>query len=397
MEQSSPLEDTARANDHSTVEADEVSSASGCLEIMTNDLDDEDDERDSDDGDNESGQPTPSLHLASIASLCFGMLTHSYLLISVFPYSGYMAIRFIESANKDNAGSYAGMLASSFNFGRIVTAFGWGTVADIYGRKAVLVLSFSLLCILSVLFGLSPSFGMALLLRFSIGMANGIVGTNKTLVSDLAQGNEQLEAQTMSLVLGMWAWGFFVSPFVSGQLAEPVKQYPDLDLWKTNQFWALERFPFLLPNILGAIMCIIGLLLCHFFIQEPLPDDKRRNPALMFPDAMNHARGLWSRCRGSSRYRFLKSHQSDIECLDGTVTGATSLKSHLDRPSEMESFASSGGDSKQQQQTSLLSFMSRPRTRSCLLVYWGNSFVTLAIDEIFPLFCISTSAGMQQI
>ena len=36
----------------------------------------------------------------------------------------------------------------------------------------------------------------------------------------------------------------------------------------------------------------------------------------------------------------------------------------------------------------------RPQTRACLLVYWGLAFCSLAMDEMFPLFCISPTAGL---
>ena len=341
---------------------------------------------------NTSDATASSLHFGSIVSLCFGMLTHSYLLISVFPYSGYMVIQFIESANQDNAGSYAGLLASSFNFGRMVTAYGWGKVADTYGRKTALIASLGLSCLLSMLFGLAPSFARALLVRFSIGMSNGIVGTNKTLVSDLGRGNEKDEARTMSLVLGMWAWGFFISPFVSGLLAEPVKQYPDLKLWDEHEALAslLERFPFLLPNLLGSLMCIVALLLCHFCIKETLSPSKRRDPLLFFSDAANYLKALPCRVNNRNRYRSLpviKSHQSDVgESSGDSVTEQTN---DLDEVSNEELVA----DNDQQEETSIWSLMKRRQTLSCLLVYWGQSFVTLAIDEMFPLFCISTRAG----
>ncbi|KAL7581304.1 hypothetical protein ACA910_006069 [Epithemia clementina (nom. ined.)] len=349
-----------------------------------------------------------SLHFGSIIALCFGMLTHSYLLISVFPYSGYMAIQYIESANEDNAGSYAGLLASSFNFGRTVTAYSWGTVADVYGRKAALIASLSLSCVFSLLFGLSPSFGMALLIRFSIGLSNAIVGTNKTLVSDLGQGNEKVEAKTMGLVLGMWAWGFFISPFVSGQLAEPVKQYPDLTLWNEHKALTrlLERFPFLLPNLLGAVLCLVALILCHCCIQETLPDDKRRSPMLIGSDAIQYFKEIIFQYRQpKARYQILKSHQSDIltgdeeaEEEEATAISDTTTTTHSDTGDHNEI---GGGEEEDERaaaesrspKTSVLSLLKRPQTRSCLLVYWGQSFVTLAIDEMFPLFCISTSAG----
>jgi hypothetical protein len=117
---------------------------------------------------NQASPETQALHYGTVLSLCICMLTYSYLVISVFPYSGFMAINLITSANKDNAGSYAGLLASCFHFGIVMTAVCWGRAADVYGRKTVLILALSLCCFLTILFGLAPSFVFALVVRFSL-------------------------------------------------------------------------------------------------------------------------------------------------------------------------------------------------------------------------------------
>jgi hypothetical protein len=51
-------------------------------------------------GDDDNGDSATTA-TTSLASLCLCMLTHSYLLISVFPYSGFMAIHLIESVNEE--------------------------------------------------------------------------------------------------------------------------------------------------------------------------------------------------------------------------------------------------------------------------------------------------------
>lgn len=138
-------------------------------------------------------------HLSSTVALCLCTLSHSWLLISVFPYSGFMAMALVPGVNKENAGSYAGLLASAFMVGRAATSYAWGKSADIYGRKFVLIASLGLSCLFSLLFGLSPTFGLALLWRFLLGMGNGIIGTTKTTVSEIARGNESLETRGMGL------------------------------------------------------------------------------------------------------------------------------------------------------------------------------------------------------
>jgi MFS family permease len=156
---------------------------------------------------------TPSEHRAATIALCLCMLTQSWLLISVFPYSGFMAIDLIPDVNEENAGSYAGMIASSFMIGRSLSSYGWGKVADVYGRKFVLLASLGLACLFSLLFGMAPSFGLALVWRSMLGLGNGISGTSKTTISEIAHGNHQLETHGMGIgkYYGFQNWPLWTS------------------------------------------------------------------------------------------------------------------------------------------------------------------------------------------
>jgi MFS family permease len=344
---------------------------------------------------------------ASTASLCLCMLTHSFLLISVFPYSGFMAVELIESVDEETAGAYAGLLASCFMWGRATTAYGWGQVADVYGRTTVLYWSFALSGILSIAFGLSPTFGSALFLRFALGCANGIMGSIKTIVSEISAGNEALETKTMTMVIGMWGWGFLVSPALSGILAEPVKQYPGVEWLQREGIWnaVLAKHPFLLPNLLAAIFCLIGVLVIRMFVPETLPFGQRRDPRLLLYDI-----GAW--CQRSAgyakvplnvtRYQLvptLKTHPSDLDLSSRNTRFSVSCHNAID---EDDLDAVQTLESNEQvvslstnipEKATILSLLSRKPTRTCLLIYWAYSFVGLTVDESFPLFCISKQAG----
>jgi hypothetical protein len=67
---------------------------------------------------------SPSEHLASTVALCMCTLTHSYQLISVYPYSGFMAIELLPFVNEENAGLFicGVLIASSFMVGRAARA-----------------------------------------------------------------------------------------------------------------------------------------------------------------------------------------------------------------------------------------------------------------------------------
>ena len=54
-------------------------------------------------------------HFMSTLALCSSVLTMFYLVMSVFPYSGFMVIHLVDGVNNENAGLYAGVLTSSFS------------------------------------------------------------------------------------------------------------------------------------------------------------------------------------------------------------------------------------------------------------------------------------------
>ena len=88
-----------------------------------------------------------------VAALCLCSLANAFVLINVFPYSGFMVLFLLPSTTPETTGTYAGFLASSFMIGRCVTAVEWGKIADRYGRVCVLQASL----VLSAVFFLPPS------------------------------------------------------------------------------------------------------------------------------------------------------------------------------------------------------------------------------------------------
>jgi MFS family permease len=325
-----------------------------------------------------SNSQEPS-YATSTAALCICMLAHSYLLISVFPYSGFMAIDLLDTVNEENAGSYAGFIASAFMIGRACTSFGWGKAADTYGRTSVLYASLGLSCFFSILFGLSPSFSAALAFRFCLGLSNGIIGTIKTVVSELADGNERLEARGMNIVMGMWGWGFLMSPAISGALAEPIRQYPNA-AWLQDGMVGdiLSEYPFLLPNLLGAVLCLIAMATVGLFVRETLPAKKRRSIRSIGASVGQK----YCRCLPGYRYQglpVLKAHESDVlESQDRNIDEEKIVETPV-----ME----------EDKGVTMAAIWARKKTRTCLSIYWAYSFVGLIVDEGFPLFAISLVAG----
>ena len=128
----------------------------------------------------------------AIAALSFAMINQSYYLISVFPYAGFFAMKLVPSLTTNTAGTYAGLIASSYMVGRMLTAVTWGKIADTIGRKPVYYWTFAFSGFFSIWFGLSTNIYSALFSRFMMGFGNGLVVTTKTIVSELAKNDKKL-------------------------------------------------------------------------------------------------------------------------------------------------------------------------------------------------------------
>lgn len=374
---------------------------------------------------------TAKEHTASVLALCLSVFAQSYLLISVFPYSGYMAIDLLEGVNGENVGSYAGLLASSFMLGRALTSYGWGKLADRYGRVPVLQASLVLSLVFSFLFGLSTSFALALLIRFFLGIGSGILIVAKVSASELACGSQVLETKGMGMVMGMWAMGYMIAPAISGALAEPTRQYPD---HVRSAF--LAEFPFFLPNLVGAILCLMSILTVHVYVKETLPEDKLRHFKHLPNDTWSSIRSVYNAVLPTIEESTLiapeipasyggteSDDESDIDIPQHVLdfiqhdVGDAIRESQLacdesvaflsttnPRASIAQSIARRSTISSGQRRISRLSHVSSPatvsslwaqtNTRNHMVVYWIASFVMVAVDEGFPLFCISQVAGL---
>lgn len=321
-------------------------------------------------------------HWLSTISLCLCSLANAFVIVSVFPYSGYMVLDLLpEKATPESAGTYAGVLAASFMLGRFATAYSWGTIADTYGRVVCLQASMILSAIFSILFGLSTSYRMAILFRICLGAANSVTSTAKTLASEISP-TEQLEQRAMGLVIGMRSWGFLLGPAIGGFLADPVQQYPDAGSWLTGM-QLVNEFPFILPNVLVAIFCILSSLSIYFFVDETL--ENRREWTLLsmsytcYKDIRSGMKYLWKHVRSSLLSK--PEHQNE----NAANTSAIGESSNLLPQQRQQSFSSHQSSS---------SVWGIPSTREHLIVMWIFSFVVVVIDEAFPLFSMSTIGGL---
>jgi len=123
-------------------------------------------------------------------------------------------------------GNYASFIGSSYYAAQFASAFFWGYISDIYGRRIVLLIGIFGGCVTSLLFGFSKSLFWAIGTRTLFGLLNGNLGAYKVYISEITP--KKHHARVFSFISLSFSIGTVFGPIVGGFMANPVEQYPFL-------------------------------------------------------------------------------------------------------------------------------------------------------------------------
>jgi MFS family permease len=203
-----------------------------------------------------------------LAIISCASLSSAVALTSLFPYVGFMVVDFGLVSNVNEAGYYSGYIAAAMMTGRLFSSYYWGRLADHIGRRPVMCCGCASILVISLLFGFSVRFWMAMAARFLLGLTNPLVGLVKVVTAEVC--TEKQMALAMSLSTGAYSVGMLLGPAVGGLLARPAVLYPHL--FPTDSLWG--RFPYLLPNIVVSGLAAVSLVLVYSFLPETLVKNK---------------------------------------------------------------------------------------------------------------------------
>ena len=244
--------------------------------------------------------------------------------------------------------------------------------------------------------------------------------------SELARGNHELEAKGMGLVMGMVGVGMLVGPAIGGLLSEPVTQFPNVDFGRFEA--TLLKFPFLLPNLIGAIICTISTIQVIFYVKETLPPERLRSAKYVIPDIISFFFSLPSMIgKKVASWRNDDDGYEEVRSNDVTVTSSERnyndsdisedlkiLVSYLNEEEGQEvsyvskcaraSFSkalhepsirlSEISSSEAPPTATIASLMADKKVRDCLTCYWVMTFASTAMSECFPLFAMARKGGL---
>jgi hypothetical protein len=66
----------------------------------------------------------------------------------------------------------------------------------------------------------------------------------------------------------VWSIGTIIGPSIGGYFAEPAKNFPNI-FSPTGVF---SKFPYLLPNLICALLLFVSIIAAYFFLGETHPD-----------------------------------------------------------------------------------------------------------------------------
>ncbi|CAB9529366.1 ZINC INDUCED FACILITATOR [Seminavis robusta] len=255
-----------------------------------------------------------------------------------------------------------------------MTSYPWGRIADIYGRKFVLVVTLIIASICSLVFGLSNSYTMAIIVRFLMGAGNGTMTVSFTSISELAKGDKELETKGVGMLISMVGYGMLVCPAIGGFLAEPLAQYPNFVILGGALDGLLTKFPFLLPNLLGTLLSLLSMCCIVLYMEETLPLEQRRH--------WKHA--------GSDLVQWLGN------CLVGCCPRASQVAVSDVQDPEIanEKTPLNNTPAPAQQGNSVMSILSKDNTRAYLISAWCNHLASITQTEALPLFAMAIVGGL---
>ncbi|XP_060064583.1 uncharacterized protein LOC132544938 [Ylistrum balloti] len=187
----------------------------------------------------------------------------------LFPFLPEMIVGF--GYEEEDKGYYAGLVASAVFAGRAFGSYFWGWLSDRYGRRPVMMITIFGNGFFSFVFGFTYNLPMAIISRFLTGLANGTVGTAKTVLYEICDNTNQ--ALGMSIISVAWGAGIVLGPTAGGLLASPVKRYPQ----SFSADGVFGTFPYLLPSMIIFIICVLVDILDFFMLPETLNSKKNTN------------------------------------------------------------------------------------------------------------------------
>ncbi|KAI1131845.1 MFS general substrate transporter [Nemania abortiva] len=205
----------------------------------------------------------PKLPAQQLAILAVARFAEPLAMTSVYPYLPEMIASF--GVPEKDVAKWAGATSAVFSVAQSMTAVAWGRASDTFGRKPAIMTGLLCTMTLFIIWGLSTSLKMAIIVRGLQGACNGNVGIIRTMVAEMVQDRE-LQPKAFSIMPLVWSIGSVFGPAFGGLFAKPTQQLPGL----FGDSYFFKKFPFALPNLMAAVVFLISVTTAALFLKETL-------------------------------------------------------------------------------------------------------------------------------
>ena len=181
---------------------------------------------------------------------------------SVSSYMGYLVVDVGAASDTDDAGTWSGILMSSFFVCQFISSFAMGYFSDNFGRRPTLLICVFGSFVTQLLFGFSTNIWMAIILRGANGLLNGNVSVAKVCLSELTDKTNRVKAFShVGLMVGV---GRIVGSTLGGYTARPAVEYSDT--FSSDGFFG--KYPYALSNICVSSTILFTFIIAVFYVKE---------------------------------------------------------------------------------------------------------------------------------
>ena len=214
-------------------------------------------------GDGAAGGKTP-FPLAKVVVISGVVASNTVSLMLLVPAVPFMVQRFLPHLKPEEIGYASGALEGVFHVGQLFGAILWGALADVWGRRPVMLAGLLGTVVSCLLFGLAESYPVALVARLLWGLLNANVGVSKTMLAEVSGPQHNTRAFAALGVVG--ALGRLVGPSAGGILAMPAE-----NIGGAFDSYAWRRWPLLLPCLVAAAITLLTGVAVWGMLEETLP------------------------------------------------------------------------------------------------------------------------------
>ncbi|XP_064630386.1 major facilitator superfamily domain-containing protein 10-like [Lineus longissimus] len=158
-----------------------------------------------------------------------------------------------------NSVLFGGLIGSLFSLLQFLSSPLVGAASDTYGRKSMLLLSLSGLCVSYILWAVSSNFTLFVIARIIGGISKGNVSVSTAVIADVT--SKKNRGKGMATVGIAFSVAFIIGPILGAGFAKLVRS--DQDLF------------FQAPALLALTLALVDIFVIVAFFKETLPLEKR--------------------------------------------------------------------------------------------------------------------------